>query len=374
MRLMRSRHNPAGLNHLGRFADVPMSPDESATQLSRARAALQGVLGRLRASAPKSARETLVAALCDGLRSIPVPLVGAFLARLAQDSLKPEHKGPALEDVLRILEEMEESDEAFRNGLQRLGADVDELQRDLSAIRDTQVGVEFRLARATVEHGWPSSDHRIGALLVNRGGGLVVLDEVHLDVEGWTPLTRADLTVPAAPLAVIRLKVTLDTGTTSYPLFALNNEASHQFAQGLGAERLEIDLDSRHNARYRLRLRLAYYDERSDRQCELLWPAAGDPPVELDFRWAPGWRRDMELLEAQAVLADTEARLEAFAKWLEEDGDSEALAAMGIPEYQAHPGFIREGFLRMIEDRIAGHPQASPGLRALAGRLREVAT
>ena len=351
-----------------------MSTDESAVQFSRARAALQGVLQRLRAAAPKSARETLVAALCDGLRSIPVPLVGAFLARLAQDSLKPEHKGPDLEDVVRILEEMEQSDEAFRDGLRRLGADVDELQRDLAVIRDTQVGVEFRLARATVERRWPAFDHQIAALLVNRGGGLVVLDEIHLDVEGWTPLTRADLTVPAAPLAVIRLKVTLDTGTASYPLFALNNEDPHQFAQGLGAERVEIDLDSRHNARYRLRLRLAYYDERADRQCELVWPAASEPPIELDFPWAPGWRRDMDLLDAAAVLADTEARLEAFAKWLEQDGDAESLKAIGIPEYQARAGFIQEGFLRMIEARIAGHPQASPGLRALAARLRAIVT
>jgi hypothetical protein len=346
-----------------------MSTDESGLQFSRARTALQALLQRLRASAPKTARETLVAALCDGLRSIPVPLVGAFLARLAQDALKPEHKGPDLERVVQILEEMEQSDEAFRDGLERLGADVDELQRDLAAIRETQVGVEFRLARATVEHRWPSNDHQIAALLVNRGGGLVVLDEVRLEVEGWSTLTRADLTVPAAPLAVIRLKATLDTTKTRYPLFALNNEGPHQFAQGLGAERLEIDLDSRHNARYRLRLRLDFYDERADRQGEVVWPAADDPPIELDFPWAPGWRRDMELLDAQAVLADTEARLEALAKWLEEDGDAEALKTIGIPEYQARPGFIRDGFLRMIETQIGGHPQASPGLRALAGRL-----
>jgi hypothetical protein len=351
-----------------------MPTDEPGVQFSRARTALAGVLQRLRASAPKTARDTLVAALCDGLRSIPVPLVGAFLARLAQDSLKPEHNGPDLADVVRILEEMEQSDEAFRDGLQRLGADVDELQRDLTAIRETQVGVEFRLARAAVERRWPSADHHVAALLVNRGGGLVVLDEVHLEIEGWNTLTRADLTVPAAPLAVIRLKATLDTTKISYPLFALNGEGPHQFAQGLGAERLEIDLDSRHNARYRLRLRLAYYDERADRQGELLWPTAADQPIELDFPWAPGWRRDMELLDAQVVLADTEARLDAFAQWLEDDGDAEALKTIGIPEYQARPGFIRDGFLRMLETQIGGHPQASAGLRALAGRLRGVAT
>jgi hypothetical protein len=333
---------------------------------------VQRLLERLKEAAPTSARETLVQALCDGLRSIPVPLVGSFLARLAEDSLKPEHKGPDLDDVVRILEEMQESDGQFLDGLRRLGADVEELQRDLDAIRETQVGVEFRLARATVEPRWPALDNRIAALLVNRGGGLVVLDEVHLDIEGWTPLTRVNLSVPAAPLAVIRLKATLDTATPTYPLFALNGEAPHQFAQALGAERLEIDLDSRRNARYRLRLRLAYYDERLDRSRELQWPDAADPAVELDFAWAPGWGREMDLLEAPAVFADVEARLAAFADWLEHDRDVSALPP-GIPEYQTRPGFIRDGFLRMIETKIAAHPQASPGLRALAARLNAAA-
>jgi len=350
-----------------------MATEELATHFSRARAGLQSVLSRLRKAAPQSARETLVAALCDGLRSIPVPLVGGFLARLAEDSLKPEHKGPDLEDILRVIEEMEASDKQFGEGLRRLGVDVEELQGDLAAIRDTQVGAEFRLARVTVEHRWPALDHRIGALLVNRGGGLVVMDEVHLDVEGWTALTRANLSVPAAPLAVIRLKATLDTTTPSYPLFALNGEGPHQFAQGLGAEKLEIDLDSRNNARYRLRLRLSYYDERADLQREFSWPAVGEPPFELDFPWAPGWGRDMELLDASGVLADTEARLEAFARWLERDGDPGELQAIGISEYQASPGFIRDGFVRMVEARIASHPQASTTLRALVARLEAAA-
>jgi hypothetical protein len=349
-----------------------MPTEPFAGQISRARAAVQRLLQRLKDAAPTSARETLVQAFCDGLRSIPVPLVGSFLARLAEDALKPESKGPTLEDLERILNDMQESDDRFLEGLRRLGADVDEMQRDLEAIRETQVGVEFRLARATVEPRWPALDNRIAALLVNRGGGLVVLDEVHLDVEEWTPLTRVDLSVPAAPLAVIRLKATLDTDTRTYPLFALNGEASHQFAQGLGAERLEIDLDSRRNARYRLRLRLAYYDERADRSRELQWPEPGAPPIELDFAWAPGWGREMDLLDAPAVFADVEARLAAFAEWLEQDRDVSALPP-GIPAYQAHPGFIRDGFLRMIESKIAAHPQASARLRALATRLTEAA-
>jgi hypothetical protein len=349
-----------------------MSTEQTPTQISRARAALQRLVQRVKDAAPTSARETLVAALCDGLRSIPVPLVGSFLARLAEDSLKPDHKGPELEDVWRVLEEMQASDGEFLDGLRRLGADVEELQRDLDAIRDTQIGVEFRLARATAEPRWPAFDNRIAALIVNRGGGLVILDEVHLDIESWTPLTSVDLSVPAAPLAVIRLKATLDPATLTYPLFALNGESPHQFAQGLGAERLEVDCDSRRNARYQVRLRLAYYDERNDRSRELAWPEPGTPPATLDFAWAPGWGREMELLDAPALFADAEERLTAFAEWLERGGDVSEVPT-GIPEYQAGPGFIREGFLRMIQTRIAGHPQATASVRALAARLNAAA-
>jgi hypothetical protein len=301
-----------------------------------------------------------------------VPLVGSFLARLAEDSLKPEHKGPELEDIVRILDEMQESDGQFIDGLQRLGADVDQLQHDLEAIRETQVGVEFRLARTSVEPRWPAFDNRISALLVNRGGGLVILDEVHLDIERWSAITRVDLSVPAAPLAMIRLKATLDTVTPTYPLFALNGEAPHQFAQGMGAERLEIDLDSRRNARYRVRLRLAYYDERADQSRELVWPAPGEPAVELEFPWAPGWGREMDLLEAPGVFADIEERLTALAEWMEHDADVSARPP-GIPEYQVRPGFIRDGFLRMIETRIAAHSHASASLRPLVARLQVAA-
>ncbi|HLV65268.1 MAG TPA: hypothetical protein VKY73_05625 [Polyangiaceae bacterium] len=350
-------------------------PDENATGLvEKARAALRDLapgklLERLKETAPKSLRATLVRALADGLRTIPVPLVGSFLARLAEDTLKPENQGPSLEDLLALLEEMQTSDEQFRRGLERLGGDLDELQRDVEAIRETQVGTEFRLARTKLDLRWPAFDHRLAALLVNRGGGLVVLDEVHLDVEGWTVLTRADLSVPAAPLAILRLKALLDVTTKTYPLFALNGEGPHQFAQGLGAERLELDFESRHNARYQLRLRLAYYDERADSERELAWPPLGTPPFELDFPWAPGFRPTMELLEAKAVLADIEARLSTYADWLERKGDPAELEPLGIPEYQAHPGFVFSNFVRLLERDVAAHPDASPALRNLVARV-----
>jgi hypothetical protein len=45
-----------------------MCTDQTAAQFSRARMALQRLLQRVKDAAPRSARETLVEALCDGLR------------------------------------------------------------------------------------------------------------------------------------------------------------------------------------------------------------------------------------------------------------------------------------------------------------------
>lgn len=339
-------------------------------ELSRARLALQRVLAKLRRAAPESARETLVQALCDGLRTIPVPLVGAFLARLAEDSLKPESVGPDLEDLLDRLEQMQGSDEQFAAGLEMLGADVDQLLGDLRAIRETQVGTAFRIARPRIDANWPISDNHISALLLNRGGGLVVLDEIRVEVERCSTDVRADLTVPAAPLNVIYLKATLDVGTPTYPLFELNDEPPHQFAQGLGAERLEIDLESRQNASYLLRLHLAYYDAEADADRELAWPQPPDAPIELRFPWAPGWRPDMELLNRDAVFDDIAARVEALASWFRDGGGPEELEPIGIPQYMATP-YLLERLIAVLKQDALGGPFHHQELKTAIGRLEQ---
>ena len=339
-------------------------------ELSRARLALQRVLAKLRRAAPESARETLVQALCDGLRTIPVPLVGAFLARLAEDSLKPDSVGPDLEDLLARLEQMEGSDEQFAEGLQVLGADVEQLLGDLRAIRETQVGTAFRIARPQVDANWPISDNHISALLLNRGGGLVVLDEVRVEVERCCSDIRADLTVPAAPLNVIYLKATLDVGTPTYPLFELNGEPPHQFAQGLGAERLEIDLASLQNASYDLRLHVAWYDAEADADRELVWPQPPDAPISLRFPWAPGWRSDMELLDRDAVFADVAARLDALARWFDDSGSQDQLKPIGIPAYMATPYLLERLIAVLKRDDLAG-PFHHEELASAIGRLEQ---
>ena len=241
----------------------------------------------------------------------------------------------------------------------------------ICAIRETQVGTAFRIARPQIDANWPISDNHISALLLNRGGGLVVLDEVRVEVERCSSDIRPDLTVPAAPLNVIYLKATLDVGTPTYPLFELNGEPPHQFAQGLGAERVEIDLASRQNASYDLRLHLAYYDAEADADRELVWPQPPDAPIQLRFPWAPGWRSDMELLDRDVVFADVAARLEALARWFEGGGGPEELRAIGIPEYMATP-YMLERLIAVLKQHALPGPVHDQELATAIGRLEQV--
>lgn len=338
--------------------------------LARARLAVRDLLVRVRRAVPDSAKETLVQALCEGLRAIPVPLVGTFLARLVENSADPYSHGPDTADLLRQLEEMTGSDQEFTAGLERLGENVERLLDDLQEIRRTQVKSEFRLARFVVEPGWPIEDHHITGLLLNSGGGLVTVDELFIEVERAEPVIRADLSVPAAPLVEIHLKATLDARTRSYPLFSLNNEGGHQFQAGMGAERLVIDLDSRNNLAYDVRLRVPYTDLEADQDRQLLWPAAGDPAVRLEYPWAPGWRHDMELIDADAVFDAAQARLEALTRWLERREDHGALADMGVPDYMAFPPLLAS-LARAVRERST--PSPSPGLIRAADALKSAA-
>jgi hypothetical protein len=183
--------------------------DDLAGAVSEARSQLQRLLSRVRRAAPHSAREAVIQALTEGLRALPIPLVGNFLANLVTDTLKPENQGPGLEDLLSRLTDMAESDSHFEDGLTSLGKDMDELRDDLRAIREAQVGTAFTFTRAKSLDQWPVFDNQISGLLINRRGGLVVLNEVYIDVEGCEPITEIDLTIPAAPLETIRLKVEL---------------------------------------------------------------------------------------------------------------------------------------------------------------------
>ena len=197
----------------------------------------------------------------------------------------------------------------------------------------------------------------------------MVLDEIRVDVERCSSDLRADLTVPAAPLNVIYLKATLDVDTPAYPLFELNGEPPHQFAQGLGAERLEIDLASRQNASYDLRLHLAYYDAEADADRELVWPQPPDAPIKLRFPWAPGWRPDMGLLDRDAVFADVAARLDALASWFEDSGGPDELEPIGMP-YMATPYLLQHLIAVLKRDALAG-PGHVQELASAIGRLEQ---
>jgi hypothetical protein len=346
--------------------------DDLADAISQARSQLQRLLSRVRRAAPHSAREAVIQALTEGLRALPIPLVGSFLANLVSDTLKPENQGPGLDDLLSRLTDMAESDRHFEDGLTSLGTDMGELRDDLRAIREAQVGTAFTFTRAKSLDQWPVFDNQVSGLLINRRGGLVVLDEVYIDVEGCEPITEINLTIPAAPLETIRLKAELAPDRIVYPLFAINHEEPHQFAQGLGAERLEISLSSRHNARYSFRLRLAYYDDATGQDRELTWPPEDKPAIVSAFACAPGWGRGPELLNRSAVISNAEARLSVFAVWLDHDGDPSILDSLGIPEWITQD-FMLRSFADVMSQWVASLPDATPGLKAAVSSIATTA-
>lgn len=336
--------------------------------IPRARRHLRRLAKKARRSLPKSSRETVVKVLGEGLRALPIPFVGEFLANVAKNTLDETQPGPSLEDVLSELAGMAESDSEFMTGLDRMGLDLAQLKGDVRELKDAQFGTEFSFKRSDVDVRWPVFDNQISGLLVNPANGLVVLDEVYIEVEDVVPHTEVNLSVPAAPLGLIQLRADLSPDQRTYPLFELNGEEPHSFAGAATAERLVIDLGSEHNAVYSIRIRFSYYDGPSDSQKNLIWPAAESPPVEVPFACAPGWGRALDLLDPQGVIDNAAQRLTALADWLDRNGPLDDLAQLGIPDWVTH-GQMLDSYARQMLAWADGLPGETSDLNSALGRL-----
>jgi hypothetical protein len=336
--------------------------------IPKARRRLRRLAKKARRSLPKSSRETVVKVLGEGLRAIPIPFVGEFLANVVQNTLDETNPGPSLEDVLGTLAEMAESDSHFLTGLDQMGLDLAQVKGDVRELKDAQFGTAFSFRRPDVDLRWPIFDNQISGLLLNPSNGLVVLDEVHIEIEDVAPHTVVNLSVPAAPQGVIQLRADLSPDQRTYPLFELNGEPPHNFAGAATAERLVIDLGSEHNATYRLRLRFSYYDGAGDTQRDLVWPPSESPPVELPFACAPGWGRGLELLAVDEVVDNATQRLTAFADWLDNDGPLDVLDELGIPNWVTH-GQILDAYARQFARWSDELPVPAPQLNQVLERL-----
>lgn len=322
--------------------------DESVDDFSTARRGLRQFLNETARELKKNRCQIGVDALCVGIEmAIPVPVLNKVLSNSVRRALTNSIGSPELpiDEVLELLEEMQDSDEAFVDGLRQLGADLETIAADVRAVRSLvteQRASNLRFLNPRVDNRWPWLDSTISAVVANAGGGSVYLDEIFLDVEKWEPEMRIDYSVPAAPLGELHLRVELETEQSEYPLLALNGEGSRLYNEhGGGSERVTVDLSSQENARYSLRLRLPYTDLDGGASV-LTYPTRGDEPVTLPFAVAPGWR-DVEpsrLHNAEHIYADlvkTLASLGSALRSYREVGDQteldQKLEHLHIPRY-----------------------------------------
>ncbi len=358
-----------------------MPPELAADELKSARGHLRKLLQRLREQTRTTGREMAIDALCGGLESIPVPVLNTALSKTVRGLLSGERGQPAsLDDVLELLERMKLSDEEFEYGLQQLDIDLAEIAADVTEIRSilqTQALSDLVLRRPETEIRWPMLDNRVSGLLANAGGGTVEVDEIFLDVEGWEPCTTVDYSVPAAPRAVLHLLVELSTSRDEYPLLALNGAEGRIFEErGAGAERVRIDINSRENVKFAFRLRMPYLNIVSDSQGTLVYPPLGEPPLEMAFTCAPGWRQvDVDLLhEPDQIYRDMRDTLGALAALLpgrapDDEALHQELRQLGVPEWLffGFAGFLRS-FIRPFA-QLAARADPEEGLRVIVSLL-----
>lgn len=206
---------------------------------------------------------------------------------------------------------MQSSDDACRRVLEEWSIDLEEIQQDIATIAEAvrnQNKTEFRASSLKVDVKHPVWDNRLAVLLFNAGGGTVNAEEIYLEIGQWEPMTEVDFSVPAAPMLELVLRAELSVQETSYPLLTLNQEPGRVYhAQGAGAEKVMIDLSSRHNARYWIRLRIPYLDLIAGEMNTLYCPPLNQDPVAVPFVYAPGWNDNVtpdHLLARAGILAN----------------------------------------------------------------------
>ena len=269
-------------------------------------------------------REIAVDTICQGLDSIPIPIIGKALSSAIRKRFAGREDSQTTQQLFEILRRMEASNENFDSELNGFGLNLKQMSEDIFDIKShllTQQVSTIKVLRPQLHLWWPSADNRIEWLLANVGGGSVIVDEIYLDVERWEPKTRVDFTVPAAPLNIIYLQAELSVSQEEYPLLHLNGIDPRIFSErGAGAEKFILDIGSVDNAKYGLRLRVPYLDLSADQEGILYHPQLTENPLELSFPCAPGWKEvdPLRLLNKEGVFEHMSKTFRAIGDMVEE--------------------------------------------------------
>ncbi|SEM15972.1 hypothetical protein SAMN04489760_105147 [Syntrophus gentianae] len=284
--------------------------------VSQARTYLTELLKKLPEDAWQACKETTIEVICDELKKMPVPIVGTLLSNTFKKAISGKSPNPLPPgEILYALLRMQESDDDFLQGLESLGENVDYLTglvegitHDLAVIKEDLTLPHVHISDPVLTLNYPVSDNELQFGLMNRGAGVVKVPEIELIVESYTPEVDVDYSVPMAPPQYLKLKVRLSPTTTLYPLLKLNNEPFRRFGQkGEGAEEVCIQMSSTANVRYRLRVRIPFIDEISGQHGSITYPSEKEGALEVPFRYAPGWTKDItpeSMLDRSRVLSE----------------------------------------------------------------------
>jgi hypothetical protein len=142
-------------------------------------------------------------------------------------------------------------------------------------------------------------------VLSNPGERTVTVSEIYLHVEKAEPAVDVNYTMPAAPLPVVFLKVQLSFHERQYPLLSLNQEQERIYsAKGEGIEKFVIDISSKHNATFWVRLRIPYIDLTTGEEKTVYYPKLEEEAIVLRYDYAPGWTSNIkpeDLLERPKI-------------------------------------------------------------------------
>jgi hypothetical protein len=264
------------------------------------------VLNELKTNGPKIAGELLI----DGLKSLPVipPSLTKYLSSFIQRKLGAQMKDESsIEYAVEFLKDMQESNEAFKQTLEvKLGYSFSELQSDLKSVsaaieeqnrllRQKDRPPQLEIMNPTLELNYPIEDNKLKMLLANIGNGTVVAKEIYLDVEKYEPVVDVDFSMPAAPPLMLFLKAQLSVDKTVYPLLKENGEPERfYYAEGAGAEKVVINISSKNNAKYWVRVRIPYFDIATNQGKAIYYPALDKEAFVLSYKYAPAWTSNVQ--------------------------------------------------------------------------------
>ena len=233
--------------------------------------------------------------LLKEIRKLPIPLLPNLFATTLEKTLDIERGNDRVtEEILDRMDKMQISNNSFKAQLEKLGYIFSEWVQD-QAHKEEGGKPRLIITNPIKRALYPILDNELRMVLSNPGQGSAIVEEIFLDVEKFEPCAKVDYSMPAAPLPMLFLKVHLSVDERNYPLLSLNEEPERIFYAGdKGAEKVIINISSKHNAEYWVRLRIPYCVTATGQKETVYYPELGKEAITLSYSYAPAWTNNIE--------------------------------------------------------------------------------